>query len=196
MAKNETSATRQFVHTFHSQEPENKIIQYFYTPTVGKCCHSVFEYGTSYSFTFFRKSQLFHVKKLSYSRGQQMCILIHLCNRIAVKYWFMLLTISLDFLTNLWRSLDVIRLANFEALEEERKIATLFCWIMATLCICGILLRWHHSSSKAKGGQDSSCVTYWTLGGVAAGASSQKVSSPNLVLTPNLLCTSSALFPG
>ncbi|NXT41513.1 LMBD2 protein, partial [Pelecanoides urinatrix] len=37
VAKNETSATRQFVHTFHSQEPENKIIQYFYTPTVGKC---------------------------------------------------------------------------------------------------------------------------------------------------------------
>uniref|UniRef100_A0A8C8A5E7 LMBR1 domain containing 2 n=1 Tax=Otus sunia TaxID=257818 RepID=A0A8C8A5E7_9STRI len=34
VAKNETSATRQFVHTFHSQEPENKIIQYFYTPTV------------------------------------------------------------------------------------------------------------------------------------------------------------------
>ncbi|NXS92281.1 LMBD2 protein, partial [Jacana jacana] len=34
VAKNETSATRQFVHTFRSQEPENKIIQYFYTPTV------------------------------------------------------------------------------------------------------------------------------------------------------------------
>uniref|UniRef100_A0A8V0YSU8 LMBR1 domain containing 2 n=1 Tax=Gallus gallus TaxID=9031 RepID=A0A8V0YSU8_CHICK len=34
VAKNETSATRQFVHTFQSQEPENKIIQYFYTPTV------------------------------------------------------------------------------------------------------------------------------------------------------------------
>ncbi|XP_030322623.1 LMBR1 domain-containing protein 2 isoform X2 [Calypte anna] len=34
VAKNETSATRQFVHTFHSQEPENKIIQYLYTPTV------------------------------------------------------------------------------------------------------------------------------------------------------------------
>ncbi|KAJ7415001.1 LMBR1 domain-containing protein 2 [Willisornis vidua] len=34
VAKNETSATRQFVHTFHSQEPENKIVQYFYTPTV------------------------------------------------------------------------------------------------------------------------------------------------------------------
>ncbi|NXR03545.1 LMBD2 protein, partial [Sagittarius serpentarius] len=34
VAKNETSATRQFVHTFHSQEAENKIIQYFYTPTV------------------------------------------------------------------------------------------------------------------------------------------------------------------
>uniref|UniRef100_A0A674GKE1 LMBR1 domain containing 2 n=1 Tax=Taeniopygia guttata TaxID=59729 RepID=A0A674GKE1_TAEGU len=34
VAKNESSATRQFVHTFHSQEPENKIIQYFYTPTV------------------------------------------------------------------------------------------------------------------------------------------------------------------
>ncbi|XP_042731432.1 G-protein coupled receptor-associated protein LMBRD2 isoform X3 [Lagopus leucura] len=34
VAKNETSATRQFVHTFQSQEPENKIIQYFYTPTI------------------------------------------------------------------------------------------------------------------------------------------------------------------
>ncbi|RMC16621.1 hypothetical protein DUI87_06559 [Hirundo rustica rustica] len=43
VAKNESSATRQFVHTFHSQEPENKIIQYFYTPTVGKCCHADFE---------------------------------------------------------------------------------------------------------------------------------------------------------
>ncbi|XP_025069330.1 LMBR1 domain-containing protein 2 isoform X4 [Alligator sinensis] len=34
VAKNETSATRQFVHTFQSQEPENRIVQYFYTPTV------------------------------------------------------------------------------------------------------------------------------------------------------------------
>ncbi|XP_044287117.1 G-protein coupled receptor-associated protein LMBRD2 isoform X1 [Varanus komodoensis] len=34
VAKNETSATHQFVHTFQSQEPENKIIQYLYTPTV------------------------------------------------------------------------------------------------------------------------------------------------------------------
>ncbi|XP_053151260.1 G-protein coupled receptor-associated protein LMBRD2 isoform X1 [Hemicordylus capensis] len=34
VAKNETSATRQFVHTFQPQEPENKITQYFYTPTV------------------------------------------------------------------------------------------------------------------------------------------------------------------
>lgn len=44
VAKNETSATRQFVHTFQSQEPENKIIQYFYTPTVGKCCYPDSEY--------------------------------------------------------------------------------------------------------------------------------------------------------
>ncbi|KAJ7335053.1 hypothetical protein JRQ81_012994 [Phrynocephalus forsythii] len=34
VAKNETSATRQFVHTFQSQEPENKIAQYLYTPAV------------------------------------------------------------------------------------------------------------------------------------------------------------------
>lgn len=34
VAKNETSVTRQFVHTFQPQEPENKIIQYLYTPTV------------------------------------------------------------------------------------------------------------------------------------------------------------------
>ncbi|KAF3828589.1 hypothetical protein GH733_004790 [Mirounga leonina] len=34
VAKNETSATRQFVHTFQSPEPENKFIQYFYNPTV------------------------------------------------------------------------------------------------------------------------------------------------------------------
>ncbi|XP_036614426.1 G-protein coupled receptor-associated protein LMBRD2 isoform X1 [Trichosurus vulpecula] len=34
VAKNETSATRQFVHTFQPQEPENRFIQYFYTPTV------------------------------------------------------------------------------------------------------------------------------------------------------------------
>lgn len=35
VAKNETSATRQFVHTFQSPEPENKFLQYFYNPTVG-----------------------------------------------------------------------------------------------------------------------------------------------------------------
>ncbi|KAJ6656136.1 hypothetical protein lerEdw1_004187 [Lerista edwardsae] len=34
VAKNETSATRQFVHTFQPQEPESKIMQYLYTPTV------------------------------------------------------------------------------------------------------------------------------------------------------------------
>ncbi|XP_029796856.1 LMBR1 domain-containing protein 2 isoform X2 [Suricata suricatta] len=34
VAKNETSATRQFVHTFQSPEPENKFTQYFYNPTV------------------------------------------------------------------------------------------------------------------------------------------------------------------
>ncbi|XP_013931797.1 PREDICTED: LMBR1 domain-containing protein 2 [Thamnophis sirtalis] len=34
VAKNESSATRQFVHTFQSQEAENKIIQYLYTPTL------------------------------------------------------------------------------------------------------------------------------------------------------------------
>ncbi|KAM5328556.1 G-protein coupled receptor-associated protein LMBRD2 isoform 3-T4 [Glossophaga mutica] len=34
VAKNETSATHQFVHTFQSPEPENRFIQYFYTPTV------------------------------------------------------------------------------------------------------------------------------------------------------------------
>ncbi|XP_078009345.1 G-protein coupled receptor-associated protein LMBRD2 isoform X4 [Phascolarctos cinereus] len=34
VAKNETSATRQFVHTFQPQEPENRFIQYFYSPTV------------------------------------------------------------------------------------------------------------------------------------------------------------------
>lgn len=34
VAKNETSATRQFVHTFQFQEPENRITRYFYTPTV------------------------------------------------------------------------------------------------------------------------------------------------------------------
>ncbi|XP_017736215.1 PREDICTED: LMBR1 domain-containing protein 2 [Rhinopithecus bieti] len=33
VAKNETSATRQFVHTFQSPEPENRFIQYFYNPT-------------------------------------------------------------------------------------------------------------------------------------------------------------------
>lgn len=35
VAKNETSATRQFVHTFQSPEPENRFIQYFYNPTFG-----------------------------------------------------------------------------------------------------------------------------------------------------------------
>uniref|UniRef100_A0A8C0QRV4 LMBR1 domain containing 2 n=1 Tax=Chelonoidis abingdonii TaxID=106734 RepID=A0A8C0QRV4_CHEAB len=34
VAKNETSATRQFVHTFQFQESENRINRYFYTPTV------------------------------------------------------------------------------------------------------------------------------------------------------------------
>ncbi|XP_077203091.1 G-protein coupled receptor-associated protein LMBRD2 isoform X2 [Paroedura picta] len=34
VAKNETSAARQFVHTFQPQEPENKVIQHLYTPTV------------------------------------------------------------------------------------------------------------------------------------------------------------------
>uniref|UniRef100_A0ACB8EP29 LMBR1 domain-containing protein 2 n=1 Tax=Sphaerodactylus townsendi TaxID=933632 RepID=A0ACB8EP29_9SAUR len=34
VAKNETSTARQFVHTFQPQEPENKVIQYLYTPTV------------------------------------------------------------------------------------------------------------------------------------------------------------------
>ncbi|KAL7989085.1 hypothetical protein Chor_008004 [Crotalus horridus] len=34
VAKNESSATHQFVHTFQSQEAENKIIQYLYTPTL------------------------------------------------------------------------------------------------------------------------------------------------------------------
>lgn len=34
VAKNETSATCQFVHTFQSPEPENRFIQYFYNPTV------------------------------------------------------------------------------------------------------------------------------------------------------------------
>uniref|UniRef100_A0A8C4WKG5 LMBR1 domain containing 2 n=1 Tax=Gopherus evgoodei TaxID=1825980 RepID=A0A8C4WKG5_9SAUR len=34
VAKNETSATRQFVHTFQFQESENRITRYFYTPTV------------------------------------------------------------------------------------------------------------------------------------------------------------------
>ncbi|XP_045422541.1 G-protein coupled receptor-associated protein LMBRD2 isoform X3 [Lemur catta] len=33
VAKNETSATHQFVHTFQSPEPENRFIQYFYNPT-------------------------------------------------------------------------------------------------------------------------------------------------------------------
>lgn len=40
MAKNESSATRQFVHTFQSQEAENKIIQYLYTPTLGMFCYT------------------------------------------------------------------------------------------------------------------------------------------------------------
>ncbi|KAG8131172.1 putative Plasma membrane protein [Naja naja] len=35
VAKNESSATRQFVHTFQSQEAENKIIQYLYSPALG-----------------------------------------------------------------------------------------------------------------------------------------------------------------
>ncbi|KFO23077.1 LMBR1 domain-containing protein 2 [Fukomys damarensis] len=34
VAKNETSATHQFVHTFQSPEPENRFIQYFYNSTV------------------------------------------------------------------------------------------------------------------------------------------------------------------
>ncbi|TKC50333.1 hypothetical protein EI555_001994 [Monodon monoceros] len=34
VAKNETSATCQFVHTLQSPEPENRFIQYFYNPTV------------------------------------------------------------------------------------------------------------------------------------------------------------------
>lgn len=34
VAKNETTATRQFIHTFQSPEPENRFIQYFYNPTV------------------------------------------------------------------------------------------------------------------------------------------------------------------
>ncbi|KAM6474233.1 G-protein coupled receptor-associated protein LMBRD2 [Liasis olivaceus] len=34
VAKNESSAAHQFVHTFQSQESENKIIQYLYTPTL------------------------------------------------------------------------------------------------------------------------------------------------------------------
>ncbi|XP_048224459.1 G-protein coupled receptor-associated protein LMBRD2 [Perognathus longimembris pacificus] len=34
VAKNETSATHQFVHTFQSPEPENRFIQYLYNPTV------------------------------------------------------------------------------------------------------------------------------------------------------------------
>ncbi|KAK2117740.1 LMBR1 domain-containing protein 2 [Saguinus oedipus] len=33
VAKNESSATRQFVHTFQSPEPENRFVQYFYNPT-------------------------------------------------------------------------------------------------------------------------------------------------------------------
>uniref|UniRef100_G3UI42 LMBR1 domain containing 2 n=1 Tax=Loxodonta africana TaxID=9785 RepID=G3UI42_LOXAF len=36
VAKNEASATRQFVHTFQSPEPENRFIQYFYNPTVAE----------------------------------------------------------------------------------------------------------------------------------------------------------------
>nr|KAF6355097.1 LMBR1 domain containing 2 [Myotis myotis] len=35
VAKNETSATHQFVHTFQSPEPENRFVQYFYSPAVG-----------------------------------------------------------------------------------------------------------------------------------------------------------------
>ncbi|XP_030048897.1 G-protein coupled receptor-associated protein LMBRD2 [Microcaecilia unicolor] len=34
VAKNESSATRQFVHTFPPQEPENRLFRRFYTPTV------------------------------------------------------------------------------------------------------------------------------------------------------------------
>nr|KAF6489825.1 LMBR1 domain containing 2 [Molossus molossus] len=34
VAKNETSATHQFVHSFQSPEPENRFVQYFYSPTV------------------------------------------------------------------------------------------------------------------------------------------------------------------
>ncbi|XP_038599777.1 G-protein coupled receptor-associated protein LMBRD2 isoform X1 [Tachyglossus aculeatus] len=34
VAKNETSATHQFIHTFQSREPENRFIQYFYSPTI------------------------------------------------------------------------------------------------------------------------------------------------------------------
>uniref|UniRef100_A0A8C4M4C7 LMBR1 domain containing 2 n=1 Tax=Equus asinus TaxID=9793 RepID=A0A8C4M4C7_EQUAS len=34
VAKNETSATHQFVHTFQSPDPENRFIQHFYSPTV------------------------------------------------------------------------------------------------------------------------------------------------------------------
>ncbi|KAH0627883.1 hypothetical protein JD844_008430 [Phrynosoma platyrhinos] len=34
VAKNETSATHQFVHTFQPQEPESKVTQYLYTPTI------------------------------------------------------------------------------------------------------------------------------------------------------------------
>lgn len=35
VAKNETSATHQFVHTFQSPDPENRFTQHFYSPTVG-----------------------------------------------------------------------------------------------------------------------------------------------------------------
>ncbi|ELW53491.1 LMBR1 domain-containing protein 2 [Tupaia chinensis] len=38
VAKNETSVTHQFVHTFQSPEPENRFTQYFYNPTVGTRC--------------------------------------------------------------------------------------------------------------------------------------------------------------
>lgn len=34
VAKNETSATHQFVHTFQSPDPENRFTQHFYSPTV------------------------------------------------------------------------------------------------------------------------------------------------------------------
>ncbi|MBZ3886166.1 LMBR1 domain-containing protein 2 [Sciurus carolinensis] len=44
VAKNETSATHQFVHTFQSPEPENRFIQYFYNPTVAP---QVFRSGRS-----------------------------------------------------------------------------------------------------------------------------------------------------